>query len=51
MTPSRHGESTARMTDLDLEAMLARSAEEGAWRPLAMSGLAWRYLGDATRLM
>ena len=39
MTPSHHGGSAARPSDADLEAMLARAAEEGARRALSDVGL------------
>ena len=39
MTPSHHGGSAARLSDADLEAMLARAAEEGARRALSDVGL------------
>ena len=39
MTPSHHGGSSARLSDADLEAMLARAAEEGARRALSDVGL------------
>ena len=39
MTPSHHGGSTARLSDTELEAMLARAAEEGARRALTDVGL------------
>jgi Family of unknown function (DUF6127) len=35
MTPSHHGGSAARLSDADLEVMLARAAEEGARRALS----------------
>jgi hypothetical protein len=37
MTPSHHG--AARLSDADLEVMLARAAEEGARRALSDVGL------------
>ena len=39
MTPSHHGGSAARLSDADLELMLARAAEEGARRALSDVGL------------
>jgi Family of unknown function (DUF6127) len=39
MTPSHHGGSAARLSDADLEVMLARAAEEGARRALSDVGL------------
>ena len=39
MTPSHHGGSAARLSDAELEAMLARAAEEGARRALSDVGL------------
>ena len=39
MTPSHHGGSAARLSDADLEQMLARAAEEGARRALSDVGL------------
>ena len=39
MTPSHHGGSAARLSDAELEAMLARAAEEGARRALNDVGL------------
>ena len=39
MTPSHHGGSAVRLSDPDLEAMLARAAEEGARRALSDVGL------------
>ena len=42
MTPSHHGGSAARLSDADLEVMLARAAEEGADGRSPMSGSAVR---------
>jgi Family of unknown function (DUF6127) len=39
MTPSHHGGSTARLSDSELETLLARAAEEGARRALSEVGL------------
>ena len=39
MTPSHHGGSAVRLSDAELEAMLARAAEEGARRALSDVGL------------
>ena len=39
MTPSHHGGSAARLSDADLEVMLARADEEGARRALSDVGL------------
>ena len=39
MTPAHHGGSAARLSDADLEVMLARAAEEGARRALSDVGL------------
>ena len=39
MTPSHHGGSTARLSESDLEVMLARAAKEGARRALSDVGL------------
>ena len=39
MTPSHHGDTAVRLSDPELEAMLARAAEEGTRRALNDVGL------------
>jgi hypothetical protein len=39
MTPTRHETGAARLSDVELEAMLARAAEKGARRALTDVGL------------